>query len=342
MSEFWNEFKDLFKTTNQKEEEKNKEINKALGNESALINELEKLDKSYKDYAKSKEVDIDLEKLFPSNLGLEEITYTPKTDEEILGLASSEIKKNKNNDLNKLENNYQNKLENFENNKELAQENLKDSYEKLKNVYDDLKKNAENNSIKRGLQRSSIIMNQINDLSKSHMLSAGEVEKAYNDTISTIDLNIGKLESDKELAYESLDLKYADELNKKIDELKSERQDMIDKYQKYNNNVREKNTKYESEREQDVNDYLNKLENEKLETSAKQREYESKYGYSGEKQKNYSKRYDLAFDFYTSLSPDIAVQALQASPNMKYYLGNYYNKLINVLKSNESTSKKYY
>ena len=73
-----------------------------------------------------------------------------------------------------------------------------------------------------------------------------------------------------------------------------------------------------------------------------QQEYESKYGYSGEKLENYSERYRIAYDFYSALSPDIAVDALKASPSMKYYLGNMYDRLLSSLQSKKKEQKFYF
>ncbi|UKI14202.1 MAG: hypothetical protein L6V85_08955 [Clostridiales bacterium] len=46
--------------------------------------------------------------------------------------------------------------------------------------------------------------------------------------------------------------------------------------------------------------------------------------------------------FYTSLDPDVAVKALEASGTMKGYLGNNYEKLLSVLKSRATTKTKKY
>ena len=146
-------------------------------------------------------------------------------------------------------------------------------------------------------------------------------------------------------AMDELDLKYAAELKDKIADLKEDRDAIVAKYTKYNNNVDEKELKYQKERQEDIEKYLKEQREEKVKEDQKQREYEEKYGYSGEKLKNYSARYNLAFDFYMSLDADIAVEALQASPNMKFYLGNYYDKLMEELKNREgyeNRNRKYF
>ena len=70
--------------------------------------------------------------------------------------------------------------------------------------------------------------------------------------------------------------------------------------------------------------------------------YEKANGYTGEKARNFAERYNVALGFYTSLDPDVAVKALEASGTMKGYLGNNYEKLLSVLKSRATTKTKKY
>ena len=157
-----------------------------------------------------------------------------------------------------------------------------------------------------------------------------------------IDNKIAGLENDKTNALEELDLKYAMELDERIADLKKERDKTVKEYETYNNQVRKQNADYQVKRQSDIEKYLEKREEEKLEAIKKQEENEKKYGYTGEKQDNYAKRYNIALNFYSSLAPEIAADALAASPNMKYYLGLYYDKLLNALKSSSSGGENRY
>ena len=189
-----------------------------------------------------------------------------------------------------------------------------------------MRQKAENDAIKRGVARSSIIMSQLGDLDKARMISSGEIESAYNETMGNLNQKINLLEADKENALSELDLKYASELTNKIADLKAERDEVVKKYEKYNSEVREKQAKYEKQRQQDIDAYVKAKEEEEA-------EYEKQNGYTGEKLAEYQNRYELAFDFYMSLSPDIAVSALKNAPNMKYYLGDFYDRLLTELQS---------
>ena len=327
---FWDELKELFKTDDERDEERRRRLQEASEGTSELEKQLAALDAKWQKSLPKQTYDLDA--LFPKKTGLEEIDYTPRTDEDILDAAQKEIDYQKAVDKDKAQSKYETSSATLEKSKQAADENLKKSYQNLEKVYDELRAKAENDAIKRGIARSSIIMSKLGDLDYAKMLSAGEVEKAYNDTVGDIDLRLRALENDRDVAMGELDLKYADELAKRIADLKQERDELTLKYEKYNNTVREKNAKYESERETQISKFLQEKEKEQKAQESAQAEHEKKYGYSGDKLTEYQHRYDLAYEFYTSLSPDIAVDALKSAPNMKYYLGLYYDKLLNALK----------
>ena len=195
------------------------------------------------------------------------------------------------------------------------------------------------------MARGSVLVSLLEDINADEMKTAQEVEDAYINTISQLNDEMDKLSAERENALNELDLKYATELKEKIAELKEDRDAVVAKYTKYNNNVDEKEAKYQKDRQEDIAKYLEDQRQEEVKKAEEQRAYEAKYGYSGEKLKNYSERYNLAYDFYMSLSAEIAADALAASPNMKFYLGNYYDKLMEELKNREgyeNHTRKYY
>lgn len=337
----WDEFADLFKTESQKQEEKQKQINAALESEKSILDQLSALDKEYQD-SLPKEEEIDLEKLFPSDLGLKEVGYTVDSDEDIAARAARESELSKQYAQNSIDGKYEAQISKVEENRQKAEENLKSGYEKLRELYDDLRKRAENDALKRGLARSSIATSKLDSLDAARMAGASELQASYNSSMTDIDNIIAGLENEKQGALEELDIKAAMQLEERIAELKKERDKTVKEYEQYNNQVRKQNADYQAKRQNDVDAYLAKRESDKAAALQQQEEIEKKYGYSGAKQENYAKRYEIAFDFYSSLAPEIAADALAASPNMKYYLGNYYNKLLSALKGSSSKNKIYY
>ena len=328
---FWDDLKDLFKTDDQRDEEQKRRLEEAKQGESELEKQLAELDAKFN--SKKETPTYDLDSLFPNDSGLKEIEYTPRTDEDIAESAAKEIDYKKAKDKNKLESDYASSVSALEKSRQQADKSLQTSYRDLEKVYNDLRQNAENDAIKRGVARSSIILSKLNDLDAAKLISSGEIESAYNDTIGNINQKINALENDKDMALGELDLKYASELSDKIADLKAERADIVSKYEKYNNQIREKQTKYAAERQENIDKFLKEKAEEQAAAEKAQEQYEKEHGYQGEKLAEYQNRYNLAYDFYMSLSPDIAVSALKTAPNMKYYLGNYYDKLLAALTS---------
>ncbi len=342
MGSFWEEFKDLFKTDQEKIEEKEDEVSQVLEDEKSVIEELKKLQEEYTATLPKKE-HYNIGELFPVDSGLKEIEYTPRTDEEIENSAKLEIEGKKYGAISDIESRYQEAQKALQDNKIEAGETLKDSYANLQKLYNELGEKVKDESLKRGLARSSIVTSQLNDLNKAHIDSASAQEREYLKSVNDINYNISKLEMDRENALDRLDVEYAVELDNRITELKDERAKTIKQYEDYNNDIRQQKIEYEQNRVKDIEEFLHDNYQRELEKIEAENKYEKEYGYSGAKLENYSKRYDIAYDFYKSLSPDIAVAALQASPNMKYYLGNMYDKLLSTLKSYmKSDSKKTY
>lgn len=337
----WDEIKDLFKTDKQLEEERQRKINDALNAENSVVDKLKELEKQYNDSLPKEEAP-DLDALFPKDSGLKEIEYTPRSDEDIVSAAMKENAYDKGVKKSQIEDRYAKAIGALEGDKKSAKQNLTESYANLEKLYSQLRENSLNDSIKRGMARSSVASDKLSALDSAHVGAAGDIERGYTESVAKIDGDISALEKELGGALDQLDVKSASELEDRIRKLKDERDAKVKEYEKYNNEVRVKNDKYALERENKIADYLAQKEKEKAEKDKAQQAYEKENGYSGEKLDNYSKRYQLAYDFYSSLSPDVAVDALKASPNMKYYLGVYYDKLMSSLKTRANTSRRYF
>lgn len=333
MADFWEEFKDLFKTQSQKDEERRQEISDALAAEKEVTAQLEQLDREYRESLPVEE-EPDLEALFPVESGYEKVDYTPATDEELVHLAESEINSKKSGDILDLDSVYNDAVAAVGEKTQSAEKKLSETLGDLSAVYEQLRKDAENSATERGLARSSVLSSAQTELADAQSAATADAESEYKGQIAALDAELVRLSEEREAALGQMELEYAAELEGRIAELKSERDAEAKKYAEYNNKIAEKDREYALEREENIAEYLEEKEKEKLEREEEIREQEKLYGYTGEKQLNYAKRYDIAYEFYSSLSPDIAAAALEASPNMRYYLGNYYDKLLDTLSEN--------
>lgn len=330
MADFWEEFKDLFKTQSQKDEERRQEISDALAAEKEVTAQLEQLDREYRESLPVEE-EPDLEALFPVESGYEKVDYTPATDEELVHLAESEINSKKSGDILDLDSVYNDAVAAVGEKTQSAEKKLSETLGDLSAVYEQLRKDAENSATERGLARSSVLSSAQTELADAQSAATADAENEYKGQIAALDAELVRLSEEREAALGQMELEYAAELEGRIAELKSERDAEAKKYAEYNNKIAEKDREYALEREENIAEYLEEKEKEKLEREEEIREQEKLYGYTGEKQLNYAKRYEIAYEFYSSLSPDIAAAALEASPNMRYYLGNYYDKLLDTL-----------
>lgn len=341
MSSVWDEIKDLFKTEQQLERERQQKINDAIKKEADVSKKLAELDKQYKD-SLPKEDKIDVDKIFPKESGLKEIEYAPESDEDIVKRAQRATDSTKFAAQTKIKDRFEQAVDALKEDKTSARESLADSYSNLEKLYDELKEKANNDSIRRGLARSSVATNRIDALDRQHANSATEAEKAYIGEVAKIDGEISRLEREKDSALEQLDIKSAADLDASIAKLKGERDEKVEEYEKYNNDIRKKEAAFQDDRQKKIDNYLKAEEARKKQKEEEQAEFEKHFGYSGAKSENYSERYRIAYEFYSSLSPDIAVDALKASPNMKYYLGNLYDTLMASLKSKRKAQKFYF
>ena len=341
----WDEIKDVFKTKSERDEERSEGLKNALEQEKALTEQLEELEKQYQAYLNSQKKEIDLDAIFPPTLGLEKIEFTPESDDSILNRANEAISAEKTKDVDKTESKYGTKIDGVKDDLQEAYQDRAQKQEDIDELYAELQRRQKNDSIKKGMARGSVLSSLSKDLEIEEQTSSNKVEKEFYDKAQKLNDEMASLTEQREKALNELDLHYAAELSEKIAKLKEERDALSAKYTKFNNSVDEKEAKYQFERQKDIDKYLDDMRKEEVKRAEEQRAYEEKYGYSGEKLKNYSERYRLAFDFYMSLDKDIAAAALKASPNMKFYLGNYYDKLLKELINREydgNGTRKYY
>lgn len=328
MSDFWNEFREAFKTKKQRDRERTQKLKEALTAEKAIDEKMENLEKEYQAYLDSqKEEEPNLEELFPTSLGLEKIEYTPETDESITDRATAKNTSDKTKAVEDVVNKYGEKTsaleEKIENENKAHEKKDRD----LEELYDSLRKSGVQSGVKNGIARGSIVSGILDNINRDESVSREQAYNNYLDGIEAINGEIDKLNEEKQIALDELDMKYASDLDNQIAKLKAERDATVAKYVKYNNNVDEKEKKYAVQRQKNVDEFLTAREKKKEAEEKAQAKYEAQYGYSGEKLKNYNERYKLAYDFYMGLDPDIALSALESSPNMSNYLGNNYSKL---------------
>lgn len=336
----WDKIEDLFKTKEEIADEEAQRAGAAVEGEttSGLVDALKNLEDELNKKNTVEEPDYD--KLFPE-VKLEKKEYTPATDEEIEKRAQDETAGDYQKKTQNLLDSVKKKGEELSDyNKQLSEKKIA-SLAGAESAVERAKETASDDMLKRGLGRSSIVAGILGEYDKAGLEKAAEILNSYDSKIADVEKEISGLESEKKKSLDELDLAHAKEVSDRIAELKEERLKLSNEAIAENNKIAQKQADLDADRLKDIEKYKEDRK-KKAEDEAKQlAEYEKKYGYSGEKQQNYAKRYELALRYYLTVDSDIALKALESSANMKYYLGNYYDKLKSVLTDRANNTDRY-
>ncbi len=245
-----------------------------------------------------------------NQLSLTRLEYDAPTDDEIIKLASESLEskyKQKKDSLTDLttekKNDFLSAIERAKENSQREKIEVNDSFEKAK-------QSVENNALKRGMARSSVVVNEVGQLERQKNSQLGEVDRELTEKIEGINSQINSLEAELSQSIKDLDMEKAVELNEKITALKEERKAKQDEVIKYNNSISETETKYN-------NSYAN--------------------GVGGEAVKELTNRINkekvqTALNYYTQLpTEELALESLQGDIDVISAMGEYYPYLIKAI-----------
>lgn len=337
---WWDEIKELFKTKKQKESEKNEKVNDALQRESEITGRLKALEDEF-NRNNPKEPDPNFDEMFKP-VKLERVSYDLLSDEEIENVAKNQADEKYRASLSKIDKQAYDDLVKLNKEKEKAEKTHKKTLDDIEKLYSAFKENSKNKAIKQGIARGSILKTAVDEYGEASKKGALRADEILSDAEKSYDEKFDALTRQRDDALNNFDLAKAVEITNVINKLSDDRDKKIADQTRKNSAIEklenDENLKIEKEKQKYVENYK---ANKRLEES--QKAYDEKVnGYTGEKLKNYAERYNVALSFYTSLDPDVAVKALEASGTMKGYLGNNYEKLLKVLKSRATTKSKKY
>ncbi|MBO4323272.1 MAG: hypothetical protein J5836_01275 [Clostridia bacterium] len=169
---------------------------------------------------------------------LNEISYSPASDEEIAKTAEEEVKAERAEKEKKLKNTAEEKIAALGERKTEAEKNAAGYAAKISESTKEAKQEAENQALKRGIGRSSIIAEELAGLDEAAVKALGEVYSSLGSEIAKIDSSISSLKTELTDALDSLDGETAVKINEKIKSLQAERDKKQEEVTKYNNSLR--------------------------------------------------------------------------------------------------------
>ena len=170
--------------------------------------------------------------------GLELIEYTPLTEEEIKAKASEGMDEKYGVELEAIANETAKKLSSIEKSNEELNANALSQKDKIDALYQDAQEKVENSAIKRGISRSSIVQEQIKDLSVEKIKDTLSIDQNLAEELKNNSDKISALESDYLIEVNKLNVKKALEISEKIEELTEKQNKKIEEVLKYNNTIK--------------------------------------------------------------------------------------------------------
>ena len=149
-------------------------------------------------------------------LNLTPKNYINKTKEELEKQAQDNLKYAKQAEKESIEKNFENSLQSLSEKQESKRKTAQEEKQNVANYYANAMQNAENDALKRGIQRSSIVINNLNAFENSKIEQLMQIDRELNGEINKIASEIDKLTTEKEKAISDLDIEYAFKLNLQI------------------------------------------------------------------------------------------------------------------------------
>lgn len=268
--------------------------------------EIDKIDSKY--YIKPPELN-----RVDEQLNLKRKEYIDKSDEQIKKEVEDELFDYAKTQKESIDNRIDNKISTL--NEKESNLRAKSELDKvqLQNYYNSYRKRAENDAIKRGIQRSSIVINNLNAFDNDLIEKLIKIDQQLGENIANIHDEIETLNEEKQKAIDDFKISYAVKINNRIKELKEKMQQKNDEILEYNNKI----TQIEAE-------YKSKAQKQNKQLDADYKALLDKYNEDTEvaNEKKYNEYISAIENYLASLPKEDAMAELSNNSFIKEILGN--------------------
>ena len=181
------------------------------------------------------------------DLDLQQKTFQGKTDDEIKKQAQDSLQDYKQTGINDIEKSYDDKKSNLEKEIQLAKNSGEEKKKETSSLYSSLKEDAKQDALKRGLARSSIVINMLDAFDKNMLNEYKKINDDITSKIQNLSSQKSLLDEQKQNALNSFDISYALKLSNKIDEVNEKLKQEEQKILEYNNEIAEKEAAFTSD-----------------------------------------------------------------------------------------------
>jgi len=251
------------------------------------------------------------------------------SQDDVKKQAESSLVEFKNNSLKQIDDNIDSKSNQLNSNRETLINNNEETKKKIDLYYDNARQQTSDDALKRGLARSSIVINQLDAFNKDELKTFEALEKDFNNNLNAIDFEINSLTKQKEQALADFDIAYAVKLNDAINNLNTELSKKQAEIIKYNNDIAEKEKEYLN----NYNKLVNDIKNKNIDKDVKMIDLTAEYG---EKVvSNYRKNIlnNIVNSYFAGMDKNEVLSILQNNDDLKSALGSYYQDILDKYRS---------
>lgn len=256
--------------------------------------------------------------ILPDAPKYDRMEYTPETDEQLMDKAAGSLSEYENLGKSAIEKEMDALKNKYEEDKSGLAGAKTEKENAAVSAFDSAVRDSDNDSLKRGLARSSIAVNKVGELEKSKAEFLSQINSSYADAVSKLDSEIGGLDLKRDKAMNDFNIGYVVKLTNEINSLKEQREKKKEEALKYNNGITEKEASAEIDKIMKESD----LYGESL--SNKQKENELLMGSDKVKEALYNQTYQKMAQVLRDVGGEDARQLLRDDPLFKDNLNEYY------------------
>lgn len=263
------------------------------------------------------------------SLNLERKQYTKPTDDELKAQAEDSLKSYVDQEQKEIESDFQSGNKKLDEQKQQLESAYSSDTKKIADSFNDAKESNKNTFIRRGLARSSIMQENMKDLDKAQETKQDELAKTLQQNLDKINIEKDLLESQKQSALESFNIAYAVKLTDKINKLTESAKKAEDEVIKYNNQLEEKEAKFQLSQQGHNLDQ----DNQKLKDNKFILDYIDEYGTVGLNWLISSEKLEAAKNSIKGLTKEQALAQIERDGYRDILGDSIYKSLLNYVKN---------
>ncbi len=238
-------------------------------------------------------------------------------DDAIKDQATNELAEYKDASIKKIKGDTESNISKLEDDKESATRNYSTAMDNAKSYYEEAKENASQDALRRGLARSSIVINIMDAFDQAQLNRYNQLNDELTSNINNIDTKISGLKAQQDEALSEFDITYAVKLQDKINSLTKDLMNQQQQVLKYNNEIAAKEADYNKK----YVELQNELNKSNWDIEKDLMDYAGRYGVNMIQKYKDAQIYSLAEKYFDSIDKDYTIDQLNNNDSLRKLLG---------------------